>query len=61
MEITGFDSEAVLSLVDKKGNVAELIFADGVFKAELAAKTDYTLKLEINEDDKSMSYSLALK
>ncbi|MBR2510386.1 MAG: hypothetical protein IKB71_11675, partial [Lentisphaeria bacterium] len=60
IEISGFSGSDTISLVDKKGNVAELTFADGVFKAELAAKTDYILELGISKGDDSMSYTLAV-
>ena len=60
IEISGFAANDTVNLVDKKGNVAELTFADGVFKAELAAKTDYILELGIAETEDSMSYTLAV-
>ena len=51
----------MVSIVDKKGNALDIDFDNGKFIVELAAQTDYTLKVGIGDGDNvSMSYIVAI-
>lgn len=61
LRISGIGHENI-TFLDKKGNIVDVDFGfiDGDFVAELSAKTDYTLKLNIADESDSVKYTVSI-